>query len=238
MSAALAMRAFVMESHWAGARYSPPAYVPAARGGPAVSSRSPLAHAQRRATRPLPIADPDDVRTLVALSAGGNAEAFGHLYDRYQPEVLRYFGARVRHPEAAQDLTQQLFLRAWQAVPRYQDRGLPFGAWLFRMAHNLAVDYYRAHRRSEPIDEIDVPDEDSTAPVEQLMAGERSERVQRALDRLSEDHRQVLVLRFALEKSAREAGEIMGRKEVTIRGLQFRALQALRAELEAGGDLP
>lgn len=199
--------------------------------------RSQALAVARRPERALPDADLAEVRANVALAAGGNAQAFGALYDRYHPEVLRYFRARVRGAEVAQDLTQQLFLRAWQAIPRYQDRGLPFAAWLFRMAHNLAVDYFRAHRNTAPLDGVDVASEQAGA-AEGLIAGERSAHVQRALDRLSEDHRQVLILRFVLEKSAREIGLIMGRKEVTVRGLQYRALHALRAELEAGGELP
>jgi RNA polymerase sigma-70 factor, ECF subfamily len=193
-----------------------------------------------RPSRALPPADLDEVRANVALAAAGDAEAFGALYDRFHPEVLRYFRARVRgahSTEVAQDLTQQLFLRAWQAIPRYQDRGLPVAAWLFRMAHNLAVDHFRAHRSTAPIEGVDLPSEQAEA-ADALIAGERSAHVQRALDRLSEDHRQVLVLRFVLEKSAREIGLIMGRKEVTVRGLQFRALQSLRAALEAGGEVP
>lgn len=202
----------------------------------ALRSRAALGRDRRPAEQVSP-ADLETVRANVALAAGGNAEAFGALYDRYHPEILRYFRARVRHDDVAQDLTQQLFLRAWQAIPRYQDRGLPFAAWLFRMAHNLAVDHFRAHRSVAPIEDIDIPSDHPEAAAG-LIASERSQRVQRALERLTEDHRQVLILRFVLEQSAREIGLVMGRKEVTVRGLQHRALQALRAELEAEGDLP
>ena len=168
-------------------------------------------------------AAPDDQRAIVALiarSSEGDADAFGELYDRFQPEILRYLVHRVRDRETAEDLAQQVFLKAWQAIPRYEQRGLPFKAWLYRMAHNQMVDHYRTHRPTSDLD------------------AERNERLGAALERLSEDHRRVLVLRFLMEKPAREIGEIMGRREVTVRGLQMRALRALRKEIETTGGMP
>jgi RNA polymerase sigma-70 factor (ECF subfamily) len=176
------------------------------------------------------------VSALVAAAAEGDAAAFGGLFDRFQPEIVRYFAIRVRDAELAADLAQQVFLKAWQAIPRYQDRGAPFSAWLYRMAHNQLVDYYRTRRPSMDLDGIEVTDRAPHAD-ERLIASDRSAELSAALDELSEDHRRVLVLRFIMEKSAREIGEIMGRKEVTIRGLQLRALRALRAAIEARGGI-
>jgi RNA polymerase sigma-70 factor (ECF subfamily) len=104
------------------------------------------------------------------------------------------------------------------------------------MAHNQMVDHFRTNRPTSDLEGVDVP-QDATAEAE-LLAGERRERLRAALGRLSEDHRQVLTLRFLMEKSAREIGEIMDRKEVTVRGLQMRALQALRREIDAIGGVP
>ena len=174
-----------------------------------------------------------DVDVLVQRARDGDAEAFGSLYDRYQPEILRYLTHRLRDQDLAEDLTQQVFLKAWQAVPRYQQRGVPFKAWLYRMAHNQMIDHFRAHRPTTDLEGIDVPEE----PIaeQRLIRQELLDCLQEALDRLTEDHRQVLVLRFLMEQSAAEIGTIMDRKEVTVRGLQFRAL---RAEIEAMGGLP
>ncbi len=182
---------------------------------------------------------PDDQRAIAALiarSSEGDADAFGELYDRFQPEILRYLVHRVRDRETAEDLAQQVFLKAWQAIPRYEQRGLPFKAWLYRMAHNQMVDHYRTHRPTSDLEGVDVP-EDAEAE-QRVLEAERNERLSAALDRLSEDHRRVLVLRFLMEKPAREIGEIMERKEVTVRGLQMRALRALRKEIEATGGMP
>ncbi|MFA7249683.1 MAG: sigma-70 family RNA polymerase sigma factor [Dehalococcoidia bacterium] len=166
----------------------------------------------------------------------GDADAFGLLYDRFQPEILRYLAHRTGDPDTAEDLAQQVFLKAWQAIPRYEARGVPFKAWLYRMAHNQMVDYFRTRRPTADLEGIDPPEE---AEAESLvLALEMSAALAQALSRLSEDHRQVLTLRFLMEKSAREIGEIMGRKEVTVRGLQMRALQALRREIEETGGLP
>ncbi|MBM4410361.1 MAG: sigma-70 family RNA polymerase sigma factor [Chloroflexi bacterium] len=180
--------------------------------------------------------DPVEVTRLVDRAKSGDAQAFGLLYDRFQPEILRYLTHRVRNAEAAEDITQQVFLKAWQAIPRFEQRGVPFKAWLYRMAHNQMVDHFRTHKATSELGDFDLPDDADQESA--LLAGEMSEALQRALARLSEDHRQVLTLRFLMEKSAREIGEVMGRKEVTIRGLQMRALQALRREIESTGGLP
>lgn len=176
------------------------------------------------------------VASLVARSKAGDADAFGAIYDRFQPEIVRYLTYRMRTAEGAEDLAQQVFLKAWQAIPRYEDRGLPFKAWLYRMAHNQMVDYFRTRRPTTDLEGVDLPEESEAE--QRVLVQETHERLRDAMERLSEDHREVLTLRFLLEKSAREAGEVMGRKEVTIRGLQMRALQALRRELEAIGGMP
>lgn len=183
------------------------------------------------------ITDPDlEVRALVVRSQRGDANAFGLLYDRFLPEIVRYLTYRVGNLDTAEDLAQQVFLKAWQAIPRYEDRGVPFTAWLYRMAHNQMVDHHRTRRVTTDLEGIDVPEEPEAE--QRVLVQEVQNHLRAAMDRLSEDHRQVLVLRFLLEKSAREVGEIMDRKEVTVRGLQMRALQALRREIELTGGLP
>ncbi len=181
-------------------------------------------------------ADTAAVDALVDRARQGDADAFGLLYDRFQAEIVRYLAHRIGDPDMAEDLAQQVFLKAWQAIPRYEARGVPFKAWLYRMAHNQMVDYFRTRRQTTDLDGIDVPEEAEAETL--VLAAEMSDALGEALSRLSEDHRQVLTLRFLMEKSAREIGEIMGRKEVTIRGLQMRALQALRREIEETGGLP
>lgn len=173
---------------------------------------------------------------LVDRAKLGDTDAFGGLYDRFQPEIARYLSHRTGDAEVAQDLAQQVFLKAWQAIPRYEHRGAPFRAWLYRMAHNQMVDHFRARRPTTDLENVEIVEEPEAESF--VLAQEMSEHLQAALQRLSEDHRQVLVLRFLMEKSAREISAIMGRKEVTVRGLQMRALNALRREIEEMGGLP
>ncbi len=176
------------------------------------------------------------MQALVDQAKDGDAAAFGRLYDRFQPEIVRYLSHRTGDADVAQDLAQQVFLKAWQAIPRYQHRGAPFRAWLYRMAHNQMVDHFRARRPSVDLENIELPEDAEAETL--VLTQEVHQHLQAALERLSEDHRQVLVLRFLMEKSAREIGDVMGRKEVTVRGLQMRALQALRREIDAMGGLP
>jgi RNA polymerase sigma-70 factor (ECF subfamily) len=170
---------------------------------------------------------------LVLRAGRGDSEAFGLLYGRYRPDILRYLANYVRDHATAEDLTQQVFLKAWQAIPRYELRNVPFKSWLYRMAHNQMVDHFRTQRFP-----VDLEGVDCAEPAEaeaNVLAWERREFLEGALQRLSADHREVLIQRFINEKSAAEIGQIMGRKEVTVRGLQLRALRALRREIDAMG---
>lgn len=189
--------------------------------------------------RPVSTGVPDTDQAVTALvdrAREGDADAFGALYDRYQPEILRYLTHQLRDVDQAEDLAQQVFLKAWEAIPRYQHRGVPFKAWLYRMARNQVIDHFRKQRPTSDLEGIDPAVEPEAE--ERVLAGERSSRLRSALDRLSPDHREVLTLRFLMEKSAAEIGEVMNRKEVTVRGLQMRALRALRKEIEAVGGMP
>jgi RNA polymerase sigma-70 factor (ECF subfamily) len=183
---------------------------------------TPSARAERQA-----------VDRLVVRAGEGDPDAFGALYDRYHADILRYLANYVRDYATAEDLTQQVFLKAWQAIPRYELRNVPFKSWLYRMAHNQMVDHFRTQRFPVDLEGIDCAEPPEAEA--NVLAGERREFLEGALQRLSADHREVLVLRFIMDKSAAEIGLIMGRKEVTVRGLQLRALRALRREIDAMG---
>lgn len=176
------------------------------------------------------------VDALVDRAKAGDADAFGRLYDRFQPEILRYLTHQLRDRHWAEDLAQQVFLKAWQAIPRYEQRGVPFKAWLYRMARNQMIDHVRKQRPTTDLEGVEIS-EPAQAEL-RLITAEQHERLHGALDRLSADHREVLTLRFLMEKSAAEIGQIMDRKEVTVRGLQMRALRALRKQIAAMGGLP
>lgn len=171
------------------------------------------------------------IERLVQEAKAGDAEAFGRLFDLYHEPVHRFVASRVRRSADAEDLTQTIFVKVLEALPRYEVRGIPFGGWLFRLARNAVIDHVRTHREHSDLDSIvdrmaDV-DEPEAAVLERL----EMDRIAAALQHLTDDQRETIALRFFAGLSSREAAEAMGRQEGTIRGLQFRAIAALRREL-------
>ena len=171
--------------------------------------------------------------TDVEQAKRGDAEAFGRLYELYVGEVYRYLYHRVDRLEDAEDLTSQVFLKAWQSIGKYRSQGVPFTAWLLRIAHNTVVDYYRSKKREISLTKLesDAGALDSTQRLE-----EEVERLQlrRAILRLREDYQRVIVLRFIMGMNGAEVAAIMGKREGTIRVMQHRALSALRSILGEG----
>ena len=155
------------------------------------------------------------------------------IYRHHQADILRYLFRRLGNEATAQDLTQQVFLKAWQAIPRYRDRGRPLLAWLYTIARRQVIDYARAAKPARSLEGIEIGE--PSRVEEQVIRAERQRQLRAALERLSEDHRDVLILRFWLDKPAAEVGELMGRSAGAVRVLQLRALRALRQELEAQG---
>jgi len=174
--------------------------------------------------------DEDAIRGLVMAAQSGDEAAFVAVYRAYAPAVYRFCLARVRHSADAEDLLQQTFLRVVEALPRYEDRGLPFGAWLFRIARSATVDQHRRRRDDLSLDsEAGGPTGPAAEPTIDL--GDR-ELLRGALAGLTRDQREVLRLRFFADLSARESGLILGRDEAAVRALQCRALAALRRALD------
>jgi RNA polymerase sigma-70 factor (ECF subfamily) len=168
---------------------------------------------------------------LVRRARAGDGSALGALYDRYAERVYRYALAHVREPGEAEDLMQRVFLKMIEALPAYEDRGLPFDAWLFRIARNAAIDAGRTRRAWLP---LEVAEGRPDARLEPAEAAERTEEqalIRAALASLSPDQRDVVTLRFFGGLSHAEIGAVLGKREATVRGLQFRGLNALRSRL-------
>ena len=175
---------------------------------------------------------------LLDRARAGDPEAFRELHDRCRAQVRGYLLTRVSDPTTVDDLLQQTFLAAWLALPRYESRGVPLEAWLKRIAHNKAADYYRRRRPLVPLDTVDLSGLAEPRGVEEhALRRERTDVLRRALRRLPEAQRRVVELRFLGERSSIEVGEIMRCNPVTVRGIQFRALRTLRRSLEAVPDL-
>ena len=171
------------------------------------------------------------IERLVDEARAGDAWAFGQLFDHFHLLVYRYVASRVRHPSDAEDLTQLVFVKALEALPRYESRGIPFGGWLFRLARNAVIDHVRtSHEHADLAQSAERAGADA-GPDELAVIRQEIEAVRSALATLTDDQRDAISLRFFAGLSAREAAEAMGKQEGTIRGLQFRAIAALRRQL-------
>ena len=175
--------------------------------------------------------DDVEIDRLVAQAKAGDAEAFGRLFDHYGEPVYRYIASRVHRPSDAEDLTQTVFVKALEALPRYEARGIPFGGWLFRLARNAVIDHVRTRHQHGDIGALAERSTGDPGPDELVVTRQQIEAVSAALETLTDEQRDAIALRFFAGLSAREAAEAMGKQEGTIRGLQFRAIAALRRRL-------
>ncbi|WP_322801098.1 sigma-70 family RNA polymerase sigma factor [Thermoflexus sp.] len=173
----------------------------------------------------------EDERRLVER-ARRDPEAFGELYLRYVRSIYNYIFYRTGDPEEAEDLTSRVFLQALQHLPRFRERGLPFAAWLFRIAHNLVANWHRDRQRHPVFPLSENGHERSAERVEAaLERQEEREQLLKAIRRLPPDRQQLLILKFVEGLSNAEIARIMGRTEGAIRVLYHRTLEALRKEL-------
>ena len=174
-----------------------------------------------------------DESALVAR-AKIDKNAFGELYERYVDRIYGYIFYRTGNEADAEDLTARVFERAMKHIPRYEDKGLPFSAWLYRIAHNLVANYHRDRSRRKVIAIEDLSfwkaDEDGPELVAALI--EDKERLLEVVRRLPADRQELLILKFVEKLPNAEIGDIMGRSEGAIKSLYHRTLIALREEWE------
>ena len=168
---------------------------------------------------------------LVTEASDGDPWAFGMIFDHYHEAIHRFIASRVNRPTDAEDLTQLVFVKALEALPRYEARGIPFGGWLFRLARNAIIDQIRTRRDHLSLVAATTRETDDAGPEARAALQEDLDRVTEALTKLTDDQREVIALRFFAGLSVLETAVAMGRQEGTVRGLQFRAIAALRREL-------
>ncbi len=170
---------------------------------------------------------------LVARAQQGEVSAIGYLYDRHRESIFRYLWLRLDERQLAEDLTGDVFMRMLDALPRYHLQGLPFRAWLYRIAHNLLVDYFRKlnHQATVPLDAVEEQsaEDDPDHTIDQVLL---SERLQVALLRLEPTQCEVVILRFLAGLSLQETALTLGKTEAAIKALQHRGLSGLRRALE------
>ena len=178
--------------------------------------------------------EPGTVEALVAAAQAGDGDAFGRIHDLYAERIYRYCRSRVAEPRDAEDLTQLTFLRVIEALPRYEPRGIPFGAWLFRVARNAAVDHARRRRDHLELDAATDAAAVGADPAGSAVVIERPALL-RALAQLTPDQREVVALRYFADLSGPEIARATGKAETAVRALQVRGLASLRRALETDG---
>jgi RNA polymerase sigma-70 factor (ECF subfamily) len=181
--------------------------------------------------------DDEALDRLVLEAKGGDPGAFGRLFDEYHEPVYRFIANRVNRPSDAEDLTQLVFVKALEALPRYEVRGVPFGGWLFRLARNTIIDHARTRHDHAELNAAADRATDEAGPDEVTLLRQDLDAVARALADLTDEQREAIELRFFAGLSAREAAEAMGKQEGTVRGLQFRAIASLRRSLGLALDV-
>ncbi|MCA1675064.1 MAG: sigma-70 family RNA polymerase sigma factor [Actinobacteria bacterium] len=178
----------------------------------------------------------EEVWDLVDRAKEGDRAAFEELYRLHVDPIKRYLQIRVGDTHDAEDLTTQTFLKMLESIGRYNRRAVPFGAWLFRIAHNLAVDHFRATRRWRPADEVPEPlGRHEPSAEDKALDSLAHKRMLKLMNRLSGDQQKVLTLKFVLDYSNGEAATILGKSEGSVKSLQHRALDTLSVAMRAPG---
>jgi RNA polymerase sigma-70 factor (ECF subfamily) len=186
------------------------------------------------------LSSPIDEKALIER-AKEDKEAFGQLYEIYVDRIYNYVYYRTGNVADAEDLTAKIFVRAMKHIPRYQDKGVPFSAWLYRIAHNLVANWHRDHSRRQIVALDDITHwhvgDESPEFATQLL--EDKALLLTAIRRLPADRQELLILKFVERLSNAEIGDIMGRSEGAIKSLYHRTLLALREDLpERNGRSP
>ncbi len=183
-----------------------------------------------RTARPDP--PPVDEESLVRQARSGDSEAFGQLYDACLERVYRYIYFRVSEEETAEDLTSQVFLKAWENLDRYKTGGSPFIAWLYTIARNLVIDHYRTQKEVVSLEDVTLSAPEEQNPVGQAELRFEMQALRDALQLLTEDQQEVLILKFIAGLPNASIAKMLKKQEGAIRALQMRGLQTLARHLQ------
>ena len=175
--------------------------------------------------------DQSKIERLVERAAGGNFGAFGELYSIYLDRIYRYVFYQVKDKMTAEDITEEVFVKAWKAINSCKGKGKTFSSWLYRIAHNHMINTLRSMQKCTSIEGKNLAEVGDTK-LEVETGLERQELLEVIAD-LPENQRQVIILKFIEGMDNREIKKIMGKNEGAIRILQMRALAALRQKLSS-----
>lgn len=173
----------------------------------------------------------DGEEQIIKGAISGESSAFGLLYGHYQPKIYRFVFLKVGRREEAEDLTHQVFLNAWHNIENYKYQGFPFSSWLYRIARNQVIDYYRSRKDTFPLETVDreiIAVDDPLVSLETKLA---IEKVQRAVGNLKPDYQEIIILRFIDGLSVKETAEALEKSEGAVKLLQHRAVKALKKNI-------
>ena len=184
-------------------------------------------------------ASTQELTRLVDQAQQGDRHAIEELYLLHFDRIYSYLHMSVGNRHDAEDLTTQVFVKMLESIGKFRWRSAPFSAWLFRIAHNLAMDHFRASKRWQPEEEVPEPDpgEGSAAEEEALESIGRQSMLQ-LIEKLSQEQQQVLTLKFVFNFSNADAATILDKTDGAIKSLQHRALASLQRQLERSGSAP
>ncbi len=209
-------------------RKNPACYTPCNFSNPTVLFCSAVGKA-------LILTEPEYKEEDVLKSASlGDRDAFGQLYERYAERIFNYIYYRTGNVHDAEDLTARVFQRAMNHIKNYTDRGAPFAAWLYRIAHNLVANWHRDRSRKQeiPLDDLPILPSKGDHPEKNLVRSQEQEALLRIIRTLPSERQTLLILKFVEDMSNAEIGVIMGRSEGAVKSLYHRTLLALRDQLQ------
>ncbi len=170
---------------------------------------------------------------VLLRASQGDREAFGQLYARYIDRIFNYVYYRTGNLHDAEDLTARVFQRAMNHIQSYTDRGVPFSAWLYRIAHNLVANWHRdrSRRQEIPLNDLPVVPSKEDRPEAKLVRSQEQDVLLRLIRQLPPERQTLLILKFVENMSNAEIGQVMGRSEGAVKSLYHRTLLALRDQI-------
>lgn len=172
---------------------------------------------------------------LVEQAQQGDQTAFGMIYDQLIDQIYRYIYFKTPSVEIAEDLTEDVFFKVWKNIKKYKKKGFPFSSWVFRIAHNEVVDFYRKNKEVLALDETWQDQKQENAPHELVEKQLIQKEVQVALRGLPENQAQAVILRYINDFSNQEISQTMNKSETAVRILISRGLTKLQALLKGKG---
>jgi RNA polymerase sigma-70 factor (ECF subfamily) len=194
-----------------------------------------MAEEATRAAATAARASNEHVRRLVERGQQGDREALEELYLLHFDRIYSYLHMSVGNRHDAEDLTTQTFMKMLESIKRFRFQSAPFSAWLFRIAHNLAMDHFRASRRWQPEEDVPEPEDEAEPSAEALAfqsIGRQS--MLELIEGLSQEQQQVLTLKFVFNLPNGEVATVLGKTEGAIKSLQHRALVSLQKQITNG----